>query len=158
MDWWRIGLFLLVVGFFLLAGWNMAQARQIRQLETLTLTLADGALADVYAQTCPHPNWRILSPLPETAVLTGSPLPLLGTADWPGASQYRLEIRPVGAEQWTLLHNGRSAIRLGELGTWQTGAFPNGTYEIRLQAVGRNNIPLAETPDCQITVTLRSAP
>lgn len=144
----------LLLSFFLLVGWVVPLTRQVNQLEALTLTLADRTLADNVA-ACPDPNLRILSPAAGSSVRVGSEVEVIGTAVYPEAYRYRVEVRPVGADLWSLVGDKRADTSLGTIVTWDTIPHQPATYEMRLTAVDRNNIRLTNSATCLITLELQ---
>lgn len=143
----------LLLSFFLAAG-LVALNRQNDRLESVALVLAHEALRDSNALTCPDPRLRIIVPLLGTAVPTGSEVTLIGTADYPDAARYQVDMRPAGAEAWTLLGRFRRDQTLGDLWQWATTASEPGQYEVRLAAVDSNNIRLGGSPACTINLNI----
>jgi proteasome lid subunit RPN8/RPN11 len=144
----------LLLSFFLLVGWVVPLTKQVNQLEALTLTLADQTLAD-NAAACPDPNLRILSPLAGSNVQVGSEIDVVGTAVYPEADRYRVEVRPAGAELWALVGEKRASTDLGTIATWDTTPHQPAAYEMRLTAVDRNNIRLTNSATCLVTLELQ---
>jgi proteasome lid subunit RPN8/RPN11 len=144
----------LLLGFFLLVGWVIPLNRQIDRLETVITTLADEALAEEHLAACPDPDLRILTPLTGSLIQAGRQLPILGTAAYPGAARYRVEVRPAGGDEWTLLNSRARVTSLGELAEWDTSEHNPMPYEMRLTAVDRNNVILAGSTSCSIQLEL----
>jgi proteasome lid subunit RPN8/RPN11 len=151
---WLLGALGLLLGFFLLVGWVIPLNREVNRLESVVLTLADEALADSNAAICPDPNLRLLVPLTGSQVPVGTSVDVVGTARHPQAVRYRVEGRPLAAENWMLVNAQRGHTSLGQMATWDTTDYAPGTYELRLTAVDRNNIRLANTELCLITLEL----
>lgn len=149
-----VGALGLLLGFFLLVGWVVPLTRQVNQLEALALTLADQTLTENVA-ACPDPNLRILSPAAGSNVRVGDEVNVVGTAVHPEAYRYRVEVRPVGADLWSLAGNKRAATDLGTIATWDTTLHQPAAYEMRLTAVDRNNIRLANSAMCLITLEIK---
>lgn len=143
----------LLLGFFLLVGWVVPLTNQVNRLESVALTLADEALPANTA-ACPDPRLRILTPLAGGVVPAGSELEIIGTADHPDAYRYRVEVRPMGVDLWTLVDDQRRDNTLGLLAKWDTSTLQPGMYEIRLTAVDRNNIRLVNSELCLLSITL----
>jgi proteasome lid subunit RPN8/RPN11 len=143
----------LLLSFFLLVGWVVPLTRQVNQLEALTLTLADQTLTENVA-ACPDPNLRILSPAMGDVVRVGSEVDVVGTAVHAEAYRYRVEVRPEGADLWSLAGDKRTDTDLGTIATWNTTPHQPAVYEMRLTAVDRNNIRLAHTEMCLIEIVL----
>jgi proteasome lid subunit RPN8/RPN11 len=149
---WGGGL-LVIVAFLILIGLLFSTRRQINQLQTVTLTLAN-ASDNLNAQACPDPRLRILAPGFGQIVKDNSEINIIGTAVFPEARRYRLEVRPVGLETWTAVGIRSANTNLGTLATWDTEPYAPAEYEIRLTAVDRNNIRLTNSPPCSINVQL----
>jgi proteasome lid subunit RPN8/RPN11 len=148
-----VGAAALLLSFFLIAG-LVALNRQNDRLERVTLVLAEEALRERHALSCPDPRLRVLVPLLGSNVPAGSEVALIGTADYPTATRYQIDMRPAGSESWTLVDRFRRAQRLGELGAWKTTGLAAGPYELRLAAVDGNNIRLNSSPVCQIQLNI----
>jgi proteasome lid subunit RPN8/RPN11 len=149
-----VGALGLLLGFFLLVGWVVPLTRQVNQLEALTLTLADQTLTENVA-ACPDPNLRILSPAVSSGVRVGDEVDVVGTAVYPQAYRYRVEVRPVGADLWSLVGDKRADTDLGKIATWDTTLHQPAAYEMRLTAVDRNNIRLTNSAMCLITLEIQ---
>ncbi|MCP4428941.1 MAG: hypothetical protein GY803_31030 [Chloroflexi bacterium] len=148
-----VGALGLILSFFLLVGWVVPLTKQVNQLETLALTLADETLLE-NAAACPDPQLRILSPMTGSSVRVGSELDVMGTAVHPEAYRYRIEVRPAGTDSWLLVDDQRQDTNLGVLATWDTIPHQPAAYEMRLTAVDRNNIRLTNSVDCQIQIEI----
>lgn len=147
-----LGLLGFVIGFFLLFGWVVALNGQINSLESVVATLADET--SLNAAVCPNPSLRILAPITDSSVAGGGDVAIFGTAVHPEAARYQLEFRPAGGELWDLAGVQRRQTNLGLLLNWDTSELPLGSYDVRLTAVDRQNIPLPNTTSCQISVEL----
>lgn len=144
----------LVLGLMLLAGMLVTLRQQVAVLEATALSLAEGALAETNALTCPDPRVRILSPVTGQTYMADGTIPIVGTADYPDAVRYQIDIRPAGAGQWALLDQPRNSTTLGLLTSWEAAGFAAGAYELRLHAVDSNNVTLASSNPCLVAVTL----
>ncbi|MCB8929036.1 MAG: Mov34/MPN/PAD-1 family protein [Ardenticatenaceae bacterium] len=147
-----LGIVGFVIGFFLLFGWVVALNQQVNSLESVVATLADET--SLNAAVCPNPSLRILAPTVESSVQGGGKVAIFGTADLTNAARYQIEIRPAGSELWELAGVQRRQTDLGLLLNWDTRELPLGVYDVRLTAVDRQNIPLANVASCQITLEL----
>ncbi len=128
--------------------------RRANALETAVISLADEALATTNAASCPDPSLRILSPISGNVMAQGSTISIVGTADYPNAIKYLVELRQVDPPgKWESLDSQRYDERLGELATWKTETYGRGVYELRLTAVDRNNLAINPSP-CSIAVGL----
>lgn len=144
----------LLLSFFLIVGAVLPLRRQVDLLETTVLNLAQASLTDSNSLTCPDPRLRILAPLSSQGFPVGSTVQLIGTADYPAAARYQIDARPVGGNQWTPVERLRRDTRLGQLAVWDTTGLPAGPYELRLSPVDLNNIRLADSSPCMISVSL----
>lgn len=144
----------LLLSFFLIVGAVLPLRRQVDLLETTVLNLAQVSLAESNSLTCPDPRLRILTPLSGQGYSAGSTIQLIGTADYPEARRYQVDARPQGADQWGLVNRLRRDTRLGQLAEWQTGELAAGNYELRLAPVDINNIRLAGSSPCTVTINL----
>lgn len=149
-----IGTLGLLLSFFLLVGWVVPLTKEVQQLENTVIVLADKALADSNALTCPDPRLRILAPLTGQRVRLGSIVEIAGTAVYPNADRYLVQTRLADGSNWVDLGLTRRDLRLGELASWDTATYPQGLYEVSLQAVDKNNIALTESPPCAIQLEL----
>jgi proteasome lid subunit RPN8/RPN11 len=149
-----VGALGLILSFFLLVGWVVPLTQQVNQLEALTLTLADQTLTENVA-ACPDSNLRILSPAVGSSVRMGSEVDVVGTAVHPDTYRYRVEIRPLGADLWSLVDDKRADTALGTIATWDTTLHQPAAYEMRLTAVDRNNIRLTNSALCLITLEVK---
>jgi len=143
----------LLLSFFLIvAGVQLRQ--RVDLLETTVLNLAQSSATQSNAIACPDPRLRILAPLTGTSFTAGARIPLVGTADYPGARRYQIDVRPAGTETWTMLDRRQGNTRLGQLAQWDTAELPTGQYELRLTPVDLNNIRLTDSSSCAITLGL----
>ncbi len=103
---------------------------------------------------CPDPNVRLTSPGVNQVVLGN--VPIRGTATGTNFDYYKVEVGP-GANpkdhEWTVvgqLHN--SPVVGGVLETFNSGAYPPGTYTLRLVVVdATGNFPAP----CKVTVVVQ---
>lgn len=144
----------LMLSFFLIVGGILPLQRQVNLLETTTLNLAQVALAEGNGVACPDPRLRVLTPLDGQTYTMGSTLQVIGTADYPEARRYQVETRPVGTTEWALIDRLGRSTRLGLLAEWQTGEILAGEYEVRLSPVDMNNIRLADSSPCLVSISL----
>ncbi len=144
----------LMLSFFLIVGGVLPLQRRVNLLETTILNLAQVSLAESNALTCPDPRLRILTPLNGQTYAAGSTLQIIGTTDYPEARRYQIEYRPAGTAEWSLIDRSRRDTSLGLLADWKTGELPAGSYEVRLSPVDLNNIRLANSSPCIVTVNL----
>jgi proteasome lid subunit RPN8/RPN11 len=149
-----IGSLGLLLSFFLLVGWVLPLSQQVNRLENVVLMMADEALASSNAAACPDPRLRILAPLLGQRYLAGAQIEVLGTASHPDAARYRVETRPLNAENWLTLRTISRDVTLGTLVRWDTASLAPGVYEMRLTAVDPNNIRLVNTERCEIQIEL----
>jgi hypothetical protein len=104
--------------------------------------------------SCPDPNVRLTSP-GVNQVVQGS-VQVRGTASIPDFQYYKVEVGPGNNprdHEWTVvgqLHY--SPVAGGVLETFNSGAYPPGTYTLRLVVVDQTgNYPAP----CQVTVTVQ---
>ncbi len=147
-----LGILSFVLGFFLLFGWVVALNREINNLESVVVNLADET--SLNATFCPNSQLRILSPLAQSQQHVGQEIPVFGTAVQPDAARYQIEYRPAEGDSWKLAGVQRRQTDLGLLTSWDTSELPLGGYELRLTAVDRQNIPLLGVTSCQISIEL----
>jgi hypothetical protein len=78
---------------------------------------------------------RIDSPA-EDAAVSGS-VEIIGTADAPGMTTYRLEFAydPNPSETWFLISEGTGPVNSGLLAVWDTSRISEGAYILRIAAV-----------------------
>ena len=144
----------LLLGFFWVAGVVVPLQRRVNSLETTILNMAQVALADSNAQSCPDPRLRLLVPLSGQSYAAGTTIPLLGTAAYPDAPRYQVDVRAKGLDPWTTVGRVNRDTRLGTITEWNSAGYPPGNYELRLAAVDRNNIRIAGSSPCSIEVNL----
>lgn len=149
-----LGLVALALLLFLLLFWVMPKNRQIQQLQETVLALANNEQNPNVAM-CTDSRLRPLLPQSGATFATNSTVDVIGTAVYPDAYRYRVEIRPTGETQWALVGSTRQQIEFGQLASWNTTGLLPGLYDMRLTAVDRNAIRLANSPDCVIQVDLR---
>lgn len=154
----QLGLILGVLGLglslLLLLSGILPMRRQINTLETTVLALADSSLAATNAVSCPDPRLRLIAPITGQTFAMGATVPLIGTAAFPNATRYQIELRPPGSQTWILLDRNNRDTRLDQLASWDTTGYAQGAYEIRLSAVDLNNIRLANSNPCSIALQL----
>ena len=143
----------LLLTFSLLVGWVLPLTRQVGYLQSAVQTLADNGAGN--AAACPDPDLRLLTPALGHVVPAGSRVEMIGTANVPEAARYRVEVRPAGTDTWSLVNARRQDISLGLLAEWDTTPHMPALYEVRLTAVDRNNVRLASTPPCLVTIEVR---
>ena len=143
----------LLLSFFLVVA-GVQLLRRVDLLETTILNLAQPALAESNGLTCPDPRLRILTPITGTGFPADTRIALVGTAEYPAARRYQIDLRPAGVDTWTLVEQPRGDTRLGQLAEWDTTGLPAGQYELRLIAVDLNNVRLTDSSVCTISLTL----
>nr|WP_290665832.1 hypothetical protein [Ardenticatena sp.] len=111
----------------------------------------------VVPPNCPNPGVRILSPGMNQSV-SGN-VAIIGTANIPNFQFYKVEFAP--GEQpadsaWSVIGDVvRQPVENGVLATWPAGAFPAGTYWLRLTVVDiTGNFP----PPCAVRVIVPAVP
>jgi hypothetical protein len=121
---------------------------------TFTTEASTTATPLVRPPACPNPNVRITSP-GENQGVQGN-VPIRGTANIPNFQYYKIEVGPGSNpkdQEWTVvgqLH--QSAVAGGVLETFNSGAYPAGTYTLRLVVVDQTgNYP----EPCRVTITVQ---
>jgi hypothetical protein len=108
----------------------------------------------VRAPNCPNPNARLTSP-GVNQVVRGN-VAVRGTANIGGFQYYKIEVGP-GAKprdsEWTVVGQlRRSPVTNGLLETFNSAAYPAGTYTLRLVVVDQTgNYP----EPCRVTITVQ---
>jgi hypothetical protein len=108
----------------------------------------------VRAPNCPNPNVRLTSP-GVNQVVRGN-VPVRGTANIADFQYYKIEVAS-GANpkdgQWSVVGQLRkSPVTNGVLETFNSGAYPAGTYSLRLVVVDQTG----NYPDpCRVTITVQ---
>lgn len=146
---------LVTLGLFIFAliFWVMPKNRQIAQLEESLLALASQENNPNVA-ACTDGRLRPLLPFSGASFAINSQIDFIGTAVYPDTYRYQLEVRPASETQWLLLNSIRQPVQFGTLGSWDTTGLAAGLYDVRLTAVDRNAIRLANSPDCLIQLNL----
>ncbi len=144
----------LLLSFFLIVGAVLPLLRQVSLLETIALNLAQVSLAESNGLTCPDPRLRMITPLSGQTYPVGSTVQVIGTADYPEARRYQLDVRSPSGEQWAMVNRWRGDNRLGELANWDTEGLTAGAYELRLSPVDLNNVRLVGSSPCTVAVSL----
>jgi proteasome lid subunit RPN8/RPN11 len=154
-----LGIAGVLVTFFLLVGWVFVLNQRVNQMETVVLAMGSQAPAASNAVVCDDPNMRILAPLMGQTAVSGDKIEIIGTADIAAASRYRLESRLTGSTgEWQTVAVQRRSTTFGKLSIWNTTEMLPGLYDIRLVAVDKNNIRLADAPSCTIEIALTALP
>ena len=83
-------------------------------------------------------------------------MPIRGTANVPGFQYYKIEVAPGASPQdqeWTVIGQlHRTPVVSGVLETFNSGAYPPGTYTVRLVVVDNTgNYP----EPCRVTVAVQ---
>ena len=91
----------------------------------------------------------ITAPAPGTDV--EGTVELIGTADVPNFGFFKYEVTPLGTENWATVSAGRTAVRNGRLGEWDTTTLANGDYFLRL--VVTDNVGTSLEP-CVIAIRI----
>lgn len=66
-----------------------------------------------------------------------------GTADVPDFGFYKFEVTPLGTEQWVTILAGRTPVRNGELGRWDTTSLLPSDYALRLVVTNTGGVALS---------------
>lgn len=89
-----------------------------------TAAVAAGCIPNQINLTFPEPG----------AEIRGA-IELIGTVDIPNFGFYKYEIAPAGSDTWATIAAGRSVVKDGPLGRWDTSALTPGDYQVRLVVV-----------------------
>jgi len=121
---------------------------------TLTSEVSTTITPAVRPPICPDANVRITSP-GMNQVVRGN-MPIRGTANVPGFQYYKIEVAPGASPQdqeWTVIGQlHRTPVVSGVLETFNSGAYPPGTYTVRLVVVDNTgNYP----EPCRVTVAVQ---
>lgn len=121
---------------------------------TATPASVETATPAARAPNCPNPNVRLTSP-GINEVVRGN-VPIRGTANIANFQYYKIEVAPGASpkdDQWSVVGQLRkSPVTDGLLETFNGGAYPAGTYSLRLMVVDvTGNYP----PPCQVTITVQ---
>lgn len=148
-----VGSVALALALFMLLFWIVPLNRQTSQMQTVILNMAN---SNTYpnAAACPDPRLRLIAPLQGSAVRVGSQVELIGTAVYPAAFRYQIDVRLSGQQEWQKVDDRRRPAELDVIGVWNTGDRLPGLYDVRLTAVDRNTIRLPNSPDCVIQMQL----
>jgi len=132
---------------------TLVRPTQVRP-PTPTSELVETPTPVVRPASCPNPNVRITSPGVNQAV-SGN-VPIRGTANAENFQYYKIEVGP-GANprdnEWTVVGQLRkSPVNNGLLETFNSTAYPPGTYTLRLVVVDQTgNYP----EPCQVTIAVQ---
>lgn len=148
-----VGSVALALALFMLLFWIVPLNRQTSQMQTIILHMANSS-AYPNAAACPDPRLRLIAPLDGSAARVGSQVELLGTAVYPAAFRYQIDVRLSGQQEWQKVDDRRRPAELDVLGSWNTGERAPGLYDVRLTAVDRNAIRLPNSPNCVIQIQL----
>jgi hypothetical protein len=110
--------------------------------------------AAVSVPACPNPNARITSP-GVNQVVQGN-IPVRGTANISNFQYYKVEVGPGSNPkdyEWTVVGNlHETPVSGGVLETFNSGAYPAGTYSLRLVVVDQTgNYP----EPCRVTISVQ---
>lgn len=148
----------VILALSVLLGGLLPVLRQARALEDVVVALAEEEMAHANSAglaECTDPRLRIYAPLAGHPVAAGEAVQVVGTADHEDAVFYRLEMRPAGVDNWWLLEEFRGDVATAPLTEWDTLVYSPGEYQLRLLALDRQKVPLADTGGCIITFEIR---
>jgi hypothetical protein len=126
--------------------------RPVRPTDTPSADATNTPVVSVPA--CPNPNVRITSP-GVNQIVQGN-VPVRGTANVADFQYYKIEVGPGSSPkdyEWTVVGNlHESPVSGGVLETFNSGAYPAGTYTLRLVVVDQTgNYP----PPCRVTIIIQ---
>ena len=148
----------LIVSLGVLFGGLLPVLQQARALENVVVVLAEEEMARANGSglaDCTDPRLRIYTPLAGQEIASAETVQIVGTANHEDAASYRLELRPVGVDNWWLLEAFRRDVATAPLTEWDTLVYSPGKYQLRLQALDRQEQPLSDTGGCVITVEMK---
>jgi hypothetical protein len=121
---------------------------------TVTPEMTATVTLPVQSPACPNPNVRLTSPGINQVVSGG--FPVRGTANTAGFQYYKVEVGPGANPQdyeWTVVGDlHRTPVAGGVLETFNSDAYPVGTYTLRLVVVDQTgNYP----EPCRVTVSVQ---
>lgn len=135
VRWQRAFLLVLALGLILLAGWADLSTDAARLEQGTTPTATVTATATITPTKPPVRN-EIVSPQPGD-VLFGTAV-ISGTALIQDYQQYQLHIAESGSEDWHWLTTSFDVVRESVLYRLDTTRFPDGFYDLRVRAIGRD--------------------
>jgi len=147
----------LLLAVILLGAMLISSNRRAAVLENVAHAYAVDYLANAEEAglaTCPHETLIILEPLAAVSFEAGTIVDIIGQAAVAGANRYVVELRPLRANDWIELNSFRRAVRAGLLARWDTSSFLDGQYQLRLQALNRDNLPVSSSAHCTIVLEL----
>lgn len=110
--------------------------------EAPQIAIAPAVCADARAQFSSPGQGQVVSGL----------VAMTGAAVHEAFASYKLEVAPAGGD-FVFLSAGAAPVQGGVLGTFDSGAVPNGQYTIRLTVVDQTgNFP----PPCDVTITVQN--
>jgi len=80
---------------------------------------------------------------------------IIGTVDIPNFGFYKYEVSPKGSDTWATISAGRTVVRNGILGRWDTTALTPGDYQLRVVVTDNRGEAL---PPCVIGVRVAAPP
>lgn len=101
---------------------------------------AEGCISDQIDLTFPQPGEEIRGAIE-----------LIGTVNIVNFGFYKYEVAPSGSDSWATISAGRSVVKDGSLGRWDTTALTPGDYQLRLVVVDNQGEIL---PACVIQVRI----
>jgi hypothetical protein len=76
---------------------------------------------------------------------------LIGTVDVSNFGFYKYEVAPQGSDTWATISAGRTIVKKGSLGRWDTTALTPGDYQLRLVVTDNQGKAL---PNCVVPVRI----
>jgi hypothetical protein len=99
---------------------------------------ATGCITDQVMLTYPEPGDEIKGAIE-----------IIGTVDVPNFGFYKYEVAPAGSDTWSPILAGRTLVKNGPLGNWDTTALTPGDYQLRLVVTDNQGTAL---PACVVPV------
>ncbi len=120
----------MIVANFFAQSWHFSRGRGY-----LLFVLLVAAASVFFVPSVAHAQSGITSPSPGSAI--SGDVPIFGTATIDPFQKYELHFKqdPSGDDAFIYFAGGTSPIESGQLGVWQAGGLPPGTYTLRLRVV-----------------------
>ncbi len=92
---------------------------------------------------------QLMLNFPTPAAEIQGTIDLIGTVDIPNFGFYKYEVAPQGGDTWATISAGRTVVRNGLIGRWDTTALTPGDYQLRLVVTDNQGLAL---PACIVPV------
>ena len=121
---------------------DLSMLWRLRQIRFPLALLLVGILTLLAAPAHAQSESGITSPAPGSAIF--GDVPIFGTATIDPFQKYELHFKqdPSGDDAFIYFAGGTSPVIGGQLGVWQAGGLPPGTYTLRLRVVKAGDVAL----------------